>query len=75
MLRIYTYMTTLRSKLLPVNPQVLLQSADICDLLCQKIVNREMLQLNMLQTTGLPDGIKYALQQLITVWNRKCSKV
>jgi hypothetical protein len=75
LLRIYTYMTTLRTKLLPINPQALLQSADLCDLLYKKITNREMLQPNALQVTDLPDGIKYALQQLIIVWNRTCSKV
>lgn len=75
LLRIYTYMTTLRTKLIPINPQALLQIADLCDLLCQKITNREMLQSNDLQATDLPDGIKYALQQLIIVWNRTCSKV
>jgi hypothetical protein len=75
LLRIYTYMTTLRTKLLPINPQALLQSADLCDHLCKKIASGERVQASALQITDLPDGIKFALQQLIIVWNKTCLKV
>lgn len=75
LLRIYTYMTTLRTQLLLINPQALLHSADLCENLCEKISQGEIIQANALLIPGLPNGIKFALQQLIMIWNRTCLKI
>ena len=75
LLRIYSYMTTLRTQLLLVNPQALFQSADLCENLCRKITSGEKIQANALLIPDLPDGIKFSLQQLIIAWNKICLKV
>lgn len=75
LLRIYTYMTTLRTQLLPINPQALLQSANLCDELCQQIVNGNKIDVNSKLITELPNEIKFALQQLTRIWNETCLKI
>ena len=75
LLRLYTYMTTLRTGLFSVNQQTLLEGAQLCDNLSQKICNGEKLNISAFTINGLPNEIKYALQQLILVWNRTCLKV
>ena len=75
LLRIYTYIITLRAQVLTIQPQVLLQSADLCEALQQKISLGQLIKAEPAQIADLPSGIKYALQQLIKVWNKTCSKV
>ena len=75
LLHISSYMTALRTQILPINSQALLQSADICEQLCQKITLSESIQADYLAIADLPDGIKFSLQQLIIVWNKICLKI
>lgn len=75
LLRIYTYMTTLRTQLLPINPQALIHGANLCDELCQNIVSGNKIDVNSGLITELPNEIKFALQQLTRVWNKTCLKI
>jgi hypothetical protein len=58
-----------------MNSSALLQSADICEELYRKIAIGKTIKADALQILDLPDGIKYALQQLILIWNKTCLKV
>lgn len=75
LLRIYTYLTSLKAQLLPINPSALLQSATLCENLQQKISTGQIMSIQTAEIAGLPDGIRYALGQLILIWNKTCSKV
>lgn len=75
LLRIYSYLTTLKMQLLPINSQSLLAVADFCDKLGTQITCGEKISANAWLIEDVPDNIKFALQQLILVWNKTCSKV
>lgn len=75
LLRIYSYLQTLKIQSLPINPEALLAGAELCENLCIKITNRERVSANAWLIADLPHDVKFALQQLIIVWNKACLKV
>jgi hypothetical protein len=75
LLRIYSYLTTLKMQVLPINSAALLAAAELCDNLCLQVTRGEKISANAWLITDLPEDIKFALQQLIIVWNKTCSKV
>lgn len=75
LLRIYSYLTALKMQVLPTNSAALLAAAELCDSLCLHITRGERVPANASQIEDLPQNIKFALQQLIIVWNKTCSRV
>lgn len=74
LLTIYKFFTTMRMGLLELNQAQLLEIAQTCENLYQKISHDQPLTQTISNTTELPRGIYYALNQLILQWNKLCSK-
>ncbi len=75
LLRLYTYLTSVKVQLMPLDAQALLGGAAVCDEICHKIAKGKAIPADTWQILNVPNGIKYAMQQLILGWNKACLKI